>query len=262
MNKCKQCGCNIREGDMCQKCQREAEWLSKPEFFCTRSGCGNVIEGATAPGVCDKCKAEIEKSKIRTTCQQCKQRPALAEKTICMSCSVKNGIKRREDKKKALQNEMKPDAKECKHCKRVDKLAARGLCWKCYEKPQIRRQYETLGVPIAKKQIDIPEPAADTIHARPAPKHATTGVDESEICREVINKHGINRQLAKAAEEFAEAAAAISRFLAGEGDYNEIIGELADTEIMCVQLRMIYGNDAIDQARAEKIVRLQGRLRK
>lgn len=106
-----------------------------------------------------------------------------------------------------------------------------------------------------------PEPAADTIHASKPPKPEPIKINEIDVCRQVINKHGISRQLAKAAEEFSEAAAAISRFLAGEGEYTEIIGEVADVEVMCVQMRLIYGADAIDQARAEKVARLHGRLK-
>jgi hypothetical protein len=110
------------------------------------------------------------------------------------------------------------------------------------------------------------EPATNTIHASTI--HASTihaikppKINEIDVCRQAIHKHGISRQLAKAAEEFSEAAAAISRFLAGEGEYTEIIGEVADVEVMCVQMRLIYGADAIDQVRAEKIARLHGRLR-
>jgi len=106
------------------------------------------------------------------------------------------------------------------------------------------------------------ESAADTIHARKPPKTEPIKIiNEIDVCRQAIHKHGISRQLAKAAEEFSEAAAAISRFLAGEGEYTEIIGEVADVEVMCVQMRLIYGADAIDQVRAEKVARLHGRLK-
>lgn len=105
------------------------------------------------------------------------------------------------------------------------------------------------------------ESAADTIHARKLPKPEPIKINEIDVCRQVIDKYGISRQLAKAAEEFSEAAAAISRFLAGEGEYTEIIGEVADVEVMCVQMRLIYGTDAIDRVRAEKVARLHGRLK-
>ena len=112
----------------------------------------------------------------------------------------------------------------------------------------------------AEKPNTILEPAADTIHACPPPTQVVK-INELDVCRRVINQHGISRQLAKAAEEFSEAAAAISRFLAGEGECAEIVGEVADVEVMCVQMRLIYGADAIDQVRAEKIARLHGRLK-
>lgn len=109
------------------------------------------------------------------------------------------------------------------------------------------------------------EPAANTIHASRPPEDLPSAklvipIQESEVCRRAINQYGILRQMAKAAEEFAEAAAAINRHIATEGSHEEIISELADVEVMCVQMRMIYGTDAIDQARAEKVARLHGRL--
>jgi len=105
------------------------------------------------------------------------------------------------------------------------------------------------------------ESAADTIHARKPPKPEPIKINEIDVCRQAIHKYGISRQLAKAAEEFSEAAAAISRFLAGEGEYTEIIGEVADVEVMCVQMRLIYGANTIEQVRAEKVARLHGRLK-
>jgi len=106
-----------------------------------------------------------------------------------------------------------------------------------------------------------PEPAADTIHASQPPEKLLIHIEESDVCRRAINQYGILRQMAKAAEEFAEAAAAINRHMATEGSHEEIISELADVEVMCVQMRMILGANAIDQQRAEKVARLNGRLK-
>lgn len=110
------------------------------------------------------------------------------------------------------------------------------------------------------------EPAADTIHASRPPEDLPSAklvipIQEIDVCRRAINQYGILRQMAKAAEEFAEAAAAINRHMATEGSHEEIISELADVEVMCVQLRMILGASAIDQQRAEKVARLHGRLK-
>lgn len=110
------------------------------------------------------------------------------------------------------------------------------------------------------------EPAANTIHASRPPEDLPSAklvipIQESEVCRRAINQYGILRQMAKAAEEFAEAAAAINRHMATEGSREEIISELADVEVMCVQMRLILGASAIDQQRAEKVARLHGRLK-
>lgn len=111
----------------------------------------------------------------------------------------------------------------------------------------------------------IPEPAAATIHAScfsgMTVDKIVVPIDEFDVCRRAINQHGFLRQMAKAAEEFAEAAAAINRHMATEGSHEEIISELADVEVMCVQMRMIFGAASIDTARAEKVARLHGRLK-
>lgn len=143
----------------------------------------------------------------------------------------------------------------------------------------------------------IPEPAANTIHASPAPRpnrnphchicgaigtpeqltRTSKGwicptcagkfdkpvihIEESDVCRRAILQYGMSRQIIKAAEEFAEAAAVINRHLALEASVDEIAGELADVEIMCVQMRLILGDDVIDAVRAEKVARLHGRLK-
>ena len=217
-------------------------------------------------------------------CKQCGLRAARANSDLCQSCAIKNGKNRKKEERRQLAKE-KPTTsptteKACAECGAVGKIASRGLCWRCYNDLGIRLRYSVkhpeAGVNkanAAKKAIEsegyypppITETAAATIHASPAPKsepiRITAKINEHDVCRDVINKHGISRQLAKAAEEFSEAAAAISRFLAGEGEYTEIIGEVADVEVMCVQMRMIYGAESIDQARAEKVARLHGRLK-
>lgn len=109
------------------------------------------------------------------------------------------------------------------------------------------------------------EPAANTIHASRPPEDLPSAklvipIQESEVCRRAINQYGILRQMAKAAEEFAEAAAAINRHMATEGSHEEIISELADVEIMCQQMRLIFGNQPIDAAKKMKLERLQKRL--
>lgn len=159
-----------------------------------------------------------------------------------------------------LTQKSKETCKICNH-----RLTKNGHCLSCARRGNNNRARGKKS-PAPKTGAEKPvcsetglEPAADTIHASPPPAQVVK-INELDVCRQAINKHGISRQLAKAAEEFSEAAAAISRFLAGEGEYTEIIGEVADVEVMCVQMRLIYGADAIDQVRAEKVARLHGRL--
>jgi len=247
VTRCRVCNCKLKSGDICPRCEREQEWLNTPEYFCTSSLCGKFLPGATEPGLCDACKklAQIpykkpineEKpeeimltQKSKETCKICNHR--LTKNGHCLSCARRGNNNRARGKKSP-----------------APKTGAEKLI--CNETgPKVTQENSNVTF----------EPAADTIHASPPPAQVVK-INELDVCRQAINKHGISRQLAKAAEEFSEAAAAISRFLAGEGEYTEIIGEVADVEVMCVQMRLIYGADAIDQVRAEKVARLHGRLR-
>lgn len=167
----------------------------------------------------------------------------------CRKCSGRAAAKKRFDK---TESEPKQAPKELRDMTTSEACRAYGIqsCYNCDD--------ESCG-----GKLNGIEPAADTIHASkpPKPEPELIKINEIDVCRQVINRHGISRQLAKAAEEFSEAAAAISRFLAGEGEYTEIIGEVADVEVMCLQMRLIYGVDGIEQARAEKVARLHGRLK-
>lgn len=85
---------------------------------------------------------------------------------------------------------------------------------------------------------------------------------ERAILRHVIQEKGADRQQIKAAEEFAEASAAISRFTNGDATLGEVADELADTDIMRQQLcEMTYGFDLlIAEQRAVKLATLAARF--
>ena len=265
MNKCKQCGCKIREGETCQKCQREAEWLSKPDYFCNRNECGKLMPGATGPGICKECAARLPIEPKTVLCENCNKKQSTPGKKLCFGCAIKDGKQRARKGRKEIMQEMVPGAKPCKYCGKVKKLAARGLCWKCYEDTTIRELYPAMPLPTRRRAVKAVIIAADTIHASPAPEPKPVKWElpwsEEKILKTAVKRYGNTRQISKAAEECAELAAAISRFNANEGDYKEIISELADVEIMCRQLRMIYGDAEIDAARTEKLKRLEKRLK-
>lgn len=173
---------------MCQKCQRETEWLSKPEYFCSRHECGRLLPNATEPGICDECKKLKSEAKTVVICKTCGKKPAINGKEICIGCSIRAGRKKKEALQKTIRAELRPGAKPCRHCGKVDKLPARGLCWSCYESTEIRAKYDKLAKPASRKSAPktgaektnvTPAPAssaADTIHARPMPTLNTPSV--------------------------------------------------------------------------------------
>lgn len=178
--------------------------------------------------------------------------------------------------KKPKEAETMKEPFKCKCGKEISKriAAGTGTCKKCRQKqyqaaPKTGAEKplcnETSPKVTQEKSNVTFEPAANTIHASGfsgmTVDKIVVPIDEFDVCRRAINQHGFLRQMAKAAEEFAEAAAAINRHMATEGSHEEIISELADVEVMCVQMRMIFGAASIDTARAEKVARLHGRLK-
>jgi hypothetical protein len=237
--RCQICDYPISAGLLCRLCESKKQWLEETEYFCTSKECGRFLPGATQPGLCDVCKklAQIPEKPIKKPANEPKpQEQKMIEKpeSTCEVCGkklTKNGF--------------------CSAC-HIRKIRANAQT----EKPLCN---ETSPKVTQEKSNVTFEPAANTIHASPPPKPVVE-IEEADVCRRAINQYGLLRQMAKAAEEFAEAAAAINRHMATEGSREEIVSELADVEVMCVQMRMIFGAASIDTARAEKVARLHGRL--
>lgn len=254
MTRCKVCGCKLRDGDLCRRCEYEQDWRNTPEYFCTSSNCQKLLPGATEPGLCDACKklAQIPYKPLKKPIK----------------------IEEKPETKPEIQEEIAVEKTEkCNDCKTpitARRKSQSGLCERCFGRQWARKRAQARAdakiTPAvapktgAEKAEPITEPAASTIHAAPPPK-PVIAIEESDVCRRAILQYGMSRQICKAAEECAELAAAISRHFATEGSTAEVISEIADVEIMCVQLRMIFGADLIDTARAEKVARLHGRLR-
>lgn len=87
---------------------------------------------------------------------------------------------------------------------------------------------------------------------------------KADILRRALRHYGYRGQVIKTAEECSELSAAIMRFISPEPrEQDPIIGlveELADVEIMLKQMRLIFGNSAIDDAVVVKLNRLEKRL--
>jgi hypothetical protein len=73
---------------------------------------------------------------------------------------------------------------------------------------------------------------------------------------------GSRRQMMKTAEEFAEAAAAILRWLNFTTEENKkaMIDELADAEICTAYPRLIFGDGVIHEGVDRKLKRLEGMM--
>lgn len=87
----------------------------------------------------------------------------------------------------------------------------------------------------------------------------------ADIYRRAIQRYGDRNQILKTAEEASELSAAIMRYLSMQSDNGmspviKMVEELADVEIMCRQMRLIFGDQPVDAAVKMKLERLEGRL--
>lgn len=80
------------------------------------------------------------------------------------------------------------------------------------------------------------------------------------IYRRALQTWGATAQLDKATEECCELGAELARYQNGISGEAELAREIADAEIMIEQLRLILGDSCVDDARAEKLERLDNRL--
>lgn len=90
---------------------------------------------------------------------------------------------------------------------------------------------------------------------------------ERQVMQRAINTYGMQAQCDVAIEEMAELTKALIKIRRVADDYEKVpdalanvIEEIADVEIMVDQLKIMYGEKAVEAVRAEKLERLEGRL--
>lgn len=83
-----------------------------------------------------------------------------------------------------------------------------------------------------------------------------------DLLTSVIEQWGVEAQENQAIEECSELITAILHHRRNKCSEDDIITEIADVSIMCEQLRIIYGNDRVDNEIQRKLKRLQIRLEK
>ena len=80
------------------------------------------------------------------------------------------------------------------------------------------------------------------------------------IYEQAVAKFGADHQILKAVEELNELATALMHFRDGKIEPNVVESEIADVEIVCKTLRILIGNDIVDDKIRVKILRLEERL--
>lgn len=78
------------------------------------------------------------------------------------------------------------------------------------------------------------------------------------VCQKAIYTYGAEHQQVKALEELGELSSALARAIIG-GEHN-VEEEIADVEIMLVQLRLMFTAKNIDELKTNKLERLAGFL--
>jgi NTP pyrophosphatase (non-canonical NTP hydrolase) len=83
-----------------------------------------------------------------------------------------------------------------------------------------------------------------------------------QLYQQVLEKWGRFEQLTVAIEELSELIKEICKDIRDMGNINHLAEEVADVEIMCEQLRFIYGIDEkVDRWKDDKLKRLEERLK-
>ena len=163
------------------------------------------------------------------------------------------------------------------------KLSKNGFCFSCAMKGKRHRANnpaasEATTKPAPKSDMPgvgeyCPQPFAkpeaawggNCAEAKPFLIHPPeTPAGNHNILRRALRAYGDRAQMMKAAEESAELSAAILRYVSpywnGKNHLTGLIEEVADVEIMCKQLRLIFGNDMVDKMIESKLNRLEKRL--
>ena len=85
-------------------------------------------------------------------------------------------------------------------------------------------------------------------------------IHEDAICYTALEHYGVHSQIVKCMEECGELIQALARKMCGEENIENVVEELADVEIMLMQMRMVFGRSSAHRAMAQKLARLKMRM--
>ncbi len=83
---------------------------------------------------------------------------------------------------------------------------------------------------------------------------------DRELYDDALVVFGRDAQLGMIVEECAELIVAINQWSRGRLAARDVIDELADVEIMIEQARVMFGDSSVNDAKREKLRRLEKRL--
>jgi NTP pyrophosphatase (non-canonical NTP hydrolase) len=75
-----------------------------------------------------------------------------------------------------------------------------------------------------------------------------------------LEHYGVQHQIVKCMEECGELIQALARNMCGEHYAENVAEELADVEIMLMQMRIAFGRHKVDRIKAQKLARLKMRM--
>lgn len=87
-------------------------------------------------------------------------------------------------------------------------------------------------------------------------------ITEREVYANAILAYGIEGRIDMLHEEVGELLSALNKYKRGRVSADEVITEIADVEIMCGQMAMIFGPEEVDAEKERKLIRLQQRIDK
>ena len=85
-------------------------------------------------------------------------------------------------------------------------------------------------------------------------------IHKEAICYTALEHYGVHHQIVKCMEECGELIQALARNMCGEENIENVVEELADVEIMLMQMRTVFGSSSVHRVRAQKLARLKMRM--
>lgn len=87
-------------------------------------------------------------------------------------------------------------------------------------------------------------------------------IREQAICKDALDTFGIEHQVDKCIEECAELINALEKYRRGRALTPDVVTEIADVMITCVQMSIVFGRVAVVHEEARKLKRLEKRIEK